>query len=264
MAVIKRTVQPLLNRWGAPDYLLPVSEFIRRFHLRAGYRAAQSRAIYLGIPLQRFSYQPHPHPAQRPWRLLFAGQLWEGKGPQVAIEAVSRLRNDPTLPPVELDIFGTGAPTFVDQLNSMIERYGLTRQVRLRGLAPRDQLVTEFYKHDLFLFCSIWDEPFSIVLQEAMASGIPTVATTAGGTPEGVQQEVTGLIVPPADPQALANAIARYIREPTLYAGVSEAAAAAVQAHWSFDTFMDRLEQLYTAIAQEHRPDAPLAINQLP
>ena len=260
LAVIKRTIQPLLHRLGAPDYILPVSEFIRQFHLRAGFPAAQSQAIYLGIPLEHFGYQPHPQPQQRPWRLLFAGQLWEGKGPQIAIEAVSRLRNQPALPPVELDIYGAGTERFVDQLRAMIESHGLSRQVHLRGLVPREQLVHEFHNHDLFLFCSIWDEPFSIVLQEAMASGIPTIATTSGGTPEGVRHEQTGLLVPPADPQALAAAISRYMSDATLYEGVGKAAAADVQAQWSFDHFIERLEARYRTIIQGHRAGAPIVL----
>lgn len=260
LGLIKQTVQPLLNRLGAPDYILPVSEFIRQFHVRAGFSADQSQAIYLGIPLERFTYHAHPQPTQRPWRLLFAGQLWEGKGPQVAIEAVSRLRNQPDLPPVTLDIYGSGTERFVDQLRTMIASYGLQQQVQLRGLVPREQLVHEFQQHDLFLFCSIWDEPFSIVLQEAMASGIPTIATTSGGTPEGVRHEQTGLLVPPADPQALADAIARYMSDSSLYERVSQAAANDVQARWSFDGFIDRLEARYRTIIRGHRAGAPLIL----
>jgi glycosyltransferase involved in cell wall biosynthesis len=258
LTTIKRTVQPLLNRWGAPHYILAVSEFIRRFHLQAGYPAATSKAIYLGIPLEQYRYQPHPYPQQRPWRLLFAGQLWEGKGPQVAVEAVSRLRNDPSLPPVELDIFGSGTPRFVEHLNTLIQRYGLVNQVRLRGLAPREQLINEFQSHDLFLFCSIWDEPFSIVLQEARASGIPIIATTAGGTPEGVRHEVDGLLVPPDDPVALAAAITRYMQEATFYETAGAAAARLVQQQWGFDTFLDRLEATYQAIVQSQRTGTTL------
>lgn len=263
LKVIKHTVQPLLNHFGAPDYILPVSEFIRQVHVRAGYSAAQSQAIYLGIPLEQFRYYDHPHPKQRPWRLLFAGQLWEGKGPQIAIEAVSRLRNQPDLPPVELDIYGSGTDRFVNQLRTMIASYGLSNQVHLRGLVPREQLVQEFQTHDLFLFCSIWDEPFSIVLQEAMASGIPTIATTSGGTPEGMRHEETGLLVPPAEPQALADAISRLINDASLYEGVGKAAAADVQAQWSFDHFIERLEARYRTIIQGHRPGAPLVLEPL-
>lgn len=263
LALIKRTLQPVLNYLGAPDYLLTVSEFIRRFYLRAGYRAEHSQAIYLGIPLERFVYQPHQHPHTRPWRLLFAGQLWEGKGPQVAIEAISRLRNDPHLPPVELDIYGSGTAQFVEHLQNMIERYGLTTRIQLRGLAPREQLVHEFRNHDLFLFCSIWDEPFSIVLQEALASGIPTIATTTGGTPEGIVDGQTGLLTPPNDSGALANAITRLMQDSTLYEQISVQGAAYARTHFDFAAFIDRLEKIYQGVVNHHRSGLAVPLAKL-
>lgn len=262
VSLIKYAIQPLLHRLGAPDYLLPVSEFIRRFHLAAGYSADHSRAIYLGIPTERFPYHQHSHPAQRPWRLLFAGQLWEGKGPQVAIEAVSRLRNHSALPPVELMICGTGTPQFVNHLRELIERYGLAPQVQLRGLLPRDQLADEFRTHDLFVFCSIWDEPFSIVLQEALASGIPTIATTSGGTPEGMLNEKTGLLIPPNDVEALAAAIARLMDNAALYERIGEQAAHYVRDHFTFEGFIDRLEQTYLTIVAHHRQGQPVVLTE--
>lgn len=253
LAGIKHGLQPLLRHFGRPDYILAVSEFIRRFHIRAGYSAAQSKAIYLGIPTERFPYQAHPFPQDRPWRAIFAGQLWHGKGPQVAIEAISRLRNDPTLPPVELDICGTGTKRFVTELEDQIARLGLQQQVHLRGLLPRDQLAAEFGQHDLFLFCSIWDEPFSIVLQEAIASGIPTIATTAGGSPEGIIDGETGLLVPPDDGEALATAIANLMRNPATYEQIGKAGAAHAREQYTFDGFMDRLEMLYQEIVKQGR-----------
>jgi len=257
LRLIKTGLQPLFYHWGKPDYILAVSEFIRDYHTAAGFSAAHSQAIYLGIPVARYPYSSHPYPANRPWRLLFAGQLWEGKGPQVAIEAVSRLRNQLHLPQVELNIYGAGTARFVDHLRALIEAYGLAPHVQLRGLIPRDQLAGEFQTHDLFLFCSIWDEPFSIVLQEALASGIPTIATTAGGTPEGVRQRETGLLVPPGDPQALATAIATLMTDQQLYETLGPTAGAYTRAHYDFDHFIDRLELLYQQIVAQYQPGRP-------
>jgi glycosyltransferase involved in cell wall biosynthesis len=89
------------------------------------------------------------------------------------------------------------------------------------------------------------------------------VATTAGGTPEAVRDKVNGLVVPPNDPVALADAIARYMREPALYERVGAQAAQEVQAKWGFDAYLDRLECVYRAIVAGHRPGAPVAIDQL-
>src|SRR5690606_6010810 len=132
-----------------------------------------------------------------PWRLIFAGQLWAGKGPQVAVEAVRILRARAGVPPVELDIYGGGAEGFKTWLQAQIDEKGVADTVKLRGFASTPDLVQAFHDHDIYLFCSIWDEPFSGGLLEAMATGLPTIATTAGGTREGVVDERNGLLVAP-------------------------------------------------------------------
>lgn len=264
LTLLQRVVQPLLRRWARPDYILAVSEFIRTRHRQVGYTAAQSCATYLGVHTDRFTYQAHPFPGQRRWRLAFAGQLWAGKGPQVAIEAVARLRQQTDLPAVELSIYGSGAENFIHYLQNLITERGLADQVYLRGFAAQPELSQAFHEHDLFLFCSLWDEPFSGGLLEAMGSGLPTVATTAGGTPEAVRHEGNGLVVQPDDPEALANAIARYMREPALYVQMGAQGAADVQNQWRFDAYIDRLERVYRAIVAGHRPGAPVAIDRLP
>ncbi|NJN81636.1 MAG: glycosyltransferase family 4 protein, partial [Caldilineaceae bacterium] len=246
-------VQPILYRLGRPDYLLCVSEFIRRLHIEAGYPERQSKATYLGIPLHKFPPHEHTFPAQRTWRLLFVGQLWEGKGAQVAIEAVKLLRKTDPAADVELNIFGSGAADFERYLGELVKGNGLEDLVRLRGFVSHEQLRAEFHGHDIYLFCSCWDEPFSGGLLEALATGIPTIATTAGGTPEAVTDGVNGLLVPPNDPQALADAIVRLMHNPPLYQQIGARGALDVQEHWSFDSFIDRVEAAYLAVVDGAR-----------
>ncbi len=258
LRAVERVVQPPLKRLAHPDYLLTVSEFIRRLHTERGYPPAQSRATWLGIHTGRFPHTVHDFPQGRPWRLVFAGQLWAGKGPQVAIEAVHLLRARADLPPVELDIFGGGTEHYQNYLRNLIRERGLEENVRVRGFTPQGELAHAFRTGDLFLFCSIWDEPFSGGLLEAMATGLPTIATTAGGTLEAVRHEQNSLVVPPDDPQALADAIARLMDDPPLFTRIGAQAAQEVAARWSFDAYIDRLERLYTAIVTGHRRGAPI------
>lgn len=263
ISTLHRIVQPVLRRMARPDYILAVSEFIRALHTDAGYAPAQSLATWLGIHGERFAFTPHDFPQERPWRLLFAGQLWEGKGPQVAVEAVALLRARTDIPPVALDVYGGGAEGFVAHMRDLIAARGLDACVRIHGFAPQPELAAAFRDHDLYLFCSTWDEPFSGGLLEAMGSGLPTIATTAGGTPEGVRHEENGLLVPPGDAQALAEAIVRLMRDAALYERLGAQAGAEVAACWSFDAYLDRLERAYRAIVAGHRPGAPVDIAAL-
>ena len=76
---------------------------------------------------------------------------------------------------------------------------------------------------DIFVHASI-DEPFGITIVEAMAAGLPVVATLGGGVGEIVTDNETGLLVPPEDSDALAAAITRLIEDPLLAKTLSEAA----------------------------------------
>jgi glycosyltransferase involved in cell wall biosynthesis len=260
---VRALVQPVLRSLARPDYILAVSEFIRRLHTEAGYDAERSIATWLGVDVDVFAAAPHPFPEGRPWRLIFAGQLWSGKGPQVAVQAMAILRERGDLPPMHLDLYGGGAEGFRTFLAGEVERLGLGDVVTLHGFAPQAALADAFRAADVYLFCSIWDEPFSGGLLEAMATGLPVIATTAGGTPEAIRDGENGLLVPPDDPQALADAIARLMHEPELHQKLGRAATDEVNARWSFSRYVDRLERLYTEIVAGHRPGAPIALTPI-
>lgn len=264
LEMLRTAVQPALRSLGRPDYILCVSEFIRDLYIRAGYSAAQSAATWLGIDTSRFVYWQHTHPGlERPWRLVYAGQLWAGKGPQVAVEAVRlhNLRDD--LPKVTLDIYGSGADGFLQWLQGEIDQKGVQDVVKMRGFASTDALIQAFHDSDLYLFCSIWDEPFSGGLLEALATGLPTIATTAGGTPEAIVSGENGLLVQPDDAPALADAIAQMMRDPERYTRMGIRAAVDVRQRWEFAHYIDRLESHYRAIVRGHQPGHPIHLHTL-
>ena len=130
----------------------------------------------------------------------------------------------------------------------------------LRGFIPRPDLATEFGNHDAYLFTSIWDEPFSVSLLGAMSTGLATIATTAGGTPEAIIDGENGLLVPPDDAAALAAAMARLMQDPALALRLGRQAAADVRVHWSFDAYIDRVEKIYRTIVNGHRPGQPVEL----
>jgi glycosyltransferase involved in cell wall biosynthesis len=156
-------------------------------------------------------------------------------------------------PPVHLDVFGAGTDGFHQHLRTVIARACVEDRVTLRGLVTRAELAAEFGRHDAYLFCSTWDEPFSAGLLEAMCSGLPCVATATGGTPEAIADGENGLLVPPGRPQDLADAILRLVRAPDLGRRLGGRAAADVRRQWSFDAYVERLEAAYARIVEAHR-----------
>jgi glycosyltransferase involved in cell wall biosynthesis len=256
--------RPVLRRLARPDYVLAVSEFIRGLHVRAGYPAERITATYLGVPIEMFPRRDAPPSQGRPWRLIFAGQLWEGKGPQVAVEAMRLLKGRADAPPAHLDVFGAGAEGFLQHLRRLIRDAGVEDQVTLRGFVPRARLGEELRAHDIYLFCSTWDEPFSAALLEAMCAGLPCIATTTGGTPEAVVDGKNGLLVPPGRPQELAEAILRLTRAPELCDDLGQSAASDVRRRWSLERYVDRLEDAYGRIVDAHRAGRPARFSGAP
>ena len=254
--------RPVLRRLARPDYLLAVSGFIRDLHVRAGFPAERAAAMYLGVPIELFPARPVSPRPQGPWRALFAGQLWEGKGPQVAVEAMRLLKERRAAPPVHLDVFGAGTDGFLQHLKATIASAGVEDRVTLRGLVTRPQLASEFGRHDAYLFCSTWDEPFSAGLLEAMCAGLPCIATATGGTPEAIADGDNGLLVPPGRPQELADAMLGLMRAPELCRRLGARAAADARRHWSFEAYVDRLEGAYTRIVGAHRSGRPALLTE--
>jgi len=109
LRLARHTVQPLFRAWARPQRLVAISEFMKSFYVRAGLDERSIEVVHLGVPTGDFAFVPRrPRAVGEPLRLLFAGSLWEGKGPHTAIRAVGRLRRDGV--PACLDVCGDGAP----------------------------------------------------------------------------------------------------------------------------------------------------------
>lgn len=103
---------------------------------------------------------------------------------------------------------------------------------------------------DVFVMSSLW-EGLPIALLEAMAAGLPVVATSVGGTPEVVVDGVTGLLVPPRDPDALAEAILTLLRDPGLRQRMGQAGRERVREQFSVEKMVKEIEGLYQRLLAE-------------
>jgi glycosyltransferase involved in cell wall biosynthesis len=246
----RQFLQPLLYSLARPEPIITISDFIRRVYIAAGFNGANIEALHLGVPMDLFSPDGRLRAAQGPLRFLYIGALWEGKGPQVAIQALGRLRQHPHLPPLHLDVYGQGTPSFLTYLQDVARQNGVEGQVTFHGFVERSQLATVYRTHDILLFPSMWDEPFAAVPVEAMACGMAVVATTAGGTPEAIIHDQTGLLVPPNDSQALAEAARRLVDDPQLRERLGQEAARVAREKWDFHVYVDRLEARYRQLSK--------------
>jgi glycosyltransferase involved in cell wall biosynthesis len=185
--------------------------------------------IPCGVDVARFRAKPQA--TQRSQRILCISRLVPRKGLADVIRAVV------LLPDVELVIAG-GPPRamltddpYACELMLLAEELAVADRVRLVGAVDPGE-VPELMRTASLVCCAPWYEPFGIVAVEAMACGIPVIATSVGGLAESVIDGVTGLHVPPRQPEAIAAAVRTLLDVP---ATRSQMGAAAVRHASRFD-----------------------------
>lgn len=148
-------------------------------------------------------------------RILYVGRLVTEKGICTLIEA---FRTQTTA--AELVLAGEGP--LLPKLRQYVSTNGLSHKVKFLGYVPSSSLRSVLLESSLLVMPSTWQEPLGLVLLEAMACGVPVVASAVGGAPEVVADGVNGYLVPPGDADALAGAIDRVLGDAASYREMRE------------------------------------------
>lgn len=182
-------------------------------------------------------------------RLLFAGRMVDLKGAHDAVAAMPLLRDGAAgTAPVRLTLVGDARDAaYAERLHRAIAASGCTDVIELRPLVPEDQLFDLFQDHDIYLFPSLY-EPFSLTLIHALACGIPTAATRAGGNVEIIQDGESGALFEKNNPADLAQAVMRLAASPALRATVSAGGQRAAS-RFTFEAMVDGMEAALNEIA---------------
>jgi glycosyltransferase involved in cell wall biosynthesis len=157
------------------------------------------------------------------FRLVTVARVHHGKGHDLVIQAVARLRASRR--DVQLTIAGGGPAT--EWLKSIIGELGLGEAVRFSGSLSEDDVMTLLRASDAFVLASRF-EALGVVFMEAMAVGLPVVGTDVGGVSEVITHEYDGVLVPPEDPDAIADAITRLMDDEALRTRFARNARASV------------------------------------
>jgi glycosyltransferase involved in cell wall biosynthesis len=180
--------------------------------------------------------------ARREWRpiraLLTVANLRREKAHEILLDAVARLA--PAHPDLRVRVAGDGPRAA--ELRALAATLGIADRVSFLG--HRDDVDALLAEADVFVLPSR-SEAFPNSVVEAMAAGLPVVATTVGGLPELVQPGRTGLLVPPDDGAALARAIASLIAHPERARALGDTARETVARRYSFDRMVRAFERLY-------------------
>jgi glycogen(starch) synthase len=206
-------------------------------------RASEAAVIPNGVAPEDFAVT-RPTATGRPY-VLGVGRLVPQKGFDTLIEAFA----SEELASLDLVIAGEGFEH--ERLVRHAVALGLEGRVRLVGAAGREPLVGLLAQASVFALPSR-SEPFGIALLEAMAAGVPAVATRAGGVVEFARDGTNALLVKPDDPVALAKSIARLYSDPPLRTRLIEAGRlTARELAWS--EIVPRYERIYIRVGEEDR-----------
>ncbi len=161
----------------------------------------------------------------------------------MAIEALALLFRDGWDRPLTLDVVGPQPDSdYVESLRRSIARHGLERVVCFHRQSPREVMPDVYQAHDVFIFPSVWEEPFALTMLEVMACGVPVVGTTTGGSKEILEHGVTGLAFETGDAQSLAGQLRRILTEPGLGQFLAHNALRRVRQDFTIEQTVERVE----------------------
>ncbi len=148
--------------------------------------------------------------------LLWAGRLRADKGAHTAIKALAKVIQQYALTEIELLVAGSGETDYQTFLTYLVQKERLQPYVTFLGQQQKEAMPALYQRADIFLFTSIWQEPFGRVLIEAMAAGTTVIGSTVGGATEILVENENSLTYPPGDVDKLAAQIIRLVRSPEL------------------------------------------------
>jgi glycosyltransferase involved in cell wall biosynthesis len=183
--------------------------------------------------------------------VLFVGRITDQKGIFHLLEAAK------LLPPGVQVVLCASAPDTPEIEERLRKAVATLPNVRWINEMVKLEVVTQLYSHAAVFCCPSVYEPFGLINLEAMACETPVVASAVGGIVEVVEDGKTGVLVPPARPDVLAQALTRILENPELGRRMGKAGRARVEAKFSWASVAERTEQVYAdAIADFKRANA--------
>jgi D-inositol-3-phosphate glycosyltransferase len=227
---------------------------------RMGADLRRVAVVPCGVDLDLFRVDGPSAPRRaRRHRLLVVSRLVERKGIGDLVAAMARL------PAAELVVAGgppaeelAGDPE-ARRLTALAERVGVAGRVRLLGRVDRGDLPALYRSADLVVNMP-WYEPFGIVPLEAMACGVPVVASAVGGLVDTVVDGVTGVHVPPRRPDLLAAAVARLLADPRLRATLGANGSRRARRRFGWDRIARSTLEVYVGLPSVLPAGSPVGL----
>lgn len=206
---------------------------------------AGTKATLLPNGISWNGVEPEPLRDGAPPMVLFAARLSARKRPNLFVAAARRLldeHNDATF------VVAGADEGLAGEVSAAIAAVGAPERLRYIGPLDRDGVLEALAAAAVYVLPSV-DEPFGVTILEALAAGRPAVISESCGLASFVEEHRCGVIVPPDDVDALADAIGSLLRDPVAAARMGRSGRAAVRRHFDIGGVVDRLEGCYERAA---------------
>ncbi|MDD5198346.1 MAG: glycosyltransferase [Terrimicrobiaceae bacterium] len=242
---------------GLLPMVLARSESLARRLAALGCDPAKIRINRTGIPLDDFPFRERTAPADGAWRLVQASRLIEKKGLDDALHAFAGFRS--VHPLAQLTIAGDGPQR--GELEALALQLGIADAVAFPGFQSQQELRALFERSHFFLHPSRMtgaqdQEGVPNSMLEAMAAGLPVVATRHGGIPEAVTHGVEGLLTAERDWDGLRDSLLTLSADPARCMEMGRAASESVRAKFEQGASIAALEGFYSELIESHRRNA--------
>ncbi|MDY6854432.1 MAG: glycosyltransferase family 4 protein [Thermodesulfobacteriota bacterium] len=231
------------NRFVArfADRLICISQEVVCCAIHAG--AKKDRLVVITNPVDLSTFHP-ANEVKDNYTCLYVGALRPTKGVEYLIHAIPHVLKQ--LPETRFLLVGDGPQK--EEIERFIAEYEIDEAVHLEGYIPHDKLPLYYQRAHIFIMPSL-NEPQGIVTLEAMACGLPVIASNVGGIPEMVQDGHNGLLVPPKNSEALGKAIVRLIGDASLCKRLSQNALLTAKA-FSWDENIGSFIRLFSCLTK--------------
>jgi glycosyltransferase involved in cell wall biosynthesis len=201
--------------------------------------------LHTGVDTRLF--RPGVAPKARRPTIVFVGRVEPAKGIDGLVEATCRLARE--YPGVQLRIIGAADPESVQRLRAQVTMRGLPDLLDFAGFVPNSDLPAHLCRAHVLAGPSVYEGGPGFVYLEAMACGLPVIASEGSGGAEVVRHQQTGLLVPPQDVHGLVAALGTLLGSPDLRTEMGERGRSFVQVEADSEVCLRRIDTFYRTIA---------------
>lgn len=256
---LKRNARRYDVLFNDADLLLPVCSFFKDRLVGLGCNESKIVVHHSAINTDRFIFKKHTINVAKKLKLISVSRLTEKKGLEYAIKAVALLKKK--YPFITYTIVGdtdTINQSHKEYLKQLVNDLKLEQNVFFYGWATHEEIITLLDRADIFVLPSITatdgdQEGIANALKEAMAVGLPVIATDHAGTGELVEHEQTGLLVPEKDVLEIVKAAYWYIKNPEKVKKITKHARIKIEEEFAIASTVAKLEHIFEQLIKNKR-----------